>query len=88
MAKQINQENKNGKRTVDIDPIWSRFSQSGQGHFEAFVRLSEGYRPDYMKIMGPFIQGLFKAELPASALPRVARDENVLGFEVREYRGN
>jgi hypothetical protein len=78
---------KNIKRTVDIDPIWSRFTSSGEGHFEALVRLSENYKPDYMKITGVFTPGVFKAALPAHALSRLAKDEKVLDVELHEYVG-
>lgn len=80
-------EKGNTGRTVDIDPIWERFANAGVGHFEALVRLSDNYRPDYMKILGPFTKGVFKAELPATALPRLAHDDKILSVELREYKG-
>ncbi|MBI3419525.1 MAG: hypothetical protein HY053_05285 [Proteobacteria bacterium] len=77
---------KNVKRTVDVDPIWKRFSGFPQGRFEALVRLSsEDYSPDYMKILGPFTPGVMKAEIRTEALQRLAADEHVLSVELREY---
>ena len=80
---------KNTNRTVDIDPVWSRFANSGEGHFEALVRLSsEDYEPDYMKIVGSFVPGVLKAHIPSHELGRLARDERVLSAEVREFVAN
>ncbi len=74
------------KRTVDIDPIWQRFTNhSSEGRFAALVRLSENYRPEYMTILGAFTPGVFRAEIPSSALPRLTQDDRVLGVELREY---
>lgn len=82
-----NTDKKNVKRTVDIDPIWSRFAAASEGHFEALVRLKDNYSPEYMKILGPFCPGVLKAELPSSALQRLASDEKVLSVELKEYVG-
>jgi hypothetical protein len=74
------------KRTVDIDPIWQRFAGlSPEGTFRALVRLSGDYKPAYMKIDGTFSPGVLKAEMPASALPCLAKDSKVLSVEFREF---
>jgi hypothetical protein len=75
----------NIKRTVDIDPIWKRFMGQSQGCFKALVRLSENYKPDYMKIEDVFTPGVYRAEIPSSALTRLAADQGVLSVEVRQY---
>ncbi len=86
-AKMSAKKPQNIKRTVDIDPIWQRFANSASGHFQALVRLSGDYRPDYMKIGESFTPGVMKAELPAGALARLASDERVLSVELREFIG-
>jgi hypothetical protein len=68
-----------------VDPIWKRFTSTTQGRFEALVRLSDNYRPNYMTILEPFTPGEFKAEIPVSALEHLAADERVLSVELREY---
>lgn len=78
---------KNINRTVDIDPIWSRFENSAHGRFEALVTLSEDYRPEYMKILGSFSPGTLRAEIPTAALKRLEHDDKVLSVELREYVG-
>lgn len=76
---------RNIKRTVDIDPIWQRFTEATEGSFAALVRLSENYRPDYMTVGEAFTPGVYRAEIPSTALSRLAQDANVLGVELREY---
>lgn len=76
---------RNINRTVDIDPIWKRFTESSEGRFAALVRLSENYRPEYMTILEPFTPGVYRAEIPSSALSRLSQDAGVLGVELREY---
>jgi hypothetical protein len=81
----MGQSIKNAKRTVDVDPIWKRFLGHSQGRFEALVRLSENYKPDYMTIGDVFTPGVYRAEIPSSALSRLAADQGVLSVELREY---
>lgn len=79
---------KEERRSLKIDPIWERFTQNGEGHFEALVRLSDNYSPEYMKILGPFSPGVMKAKLPCTALSRLMCDQKVLSAELREYVGH
>lgn len=80
-----NKADGNKRRTIKIDPVWNRFMDLPNGHFEALVALDSNYKPDYMTILGQFSPGVLKVSLQPCELLRLQADERVLSAELREY---